>query len=330
MRLWMPRRPVDDASRQRFRTVTVLDMPSAIAALAAELILDQGPLALDQVHAVALEREVTRSRTSSSLRQSLSGPAFVLRPDGRYDTAARMLQGSCFTTRPRRSPRDGVLWLSRDVEPLFALGLARLPLKGGGDVSPGAGGAPTWVGPAGWLPDVPHGELLALSWDGTALDVSPATSVPAGDADIVADVRKMLAAHASARHRDRWPYAAAPPLTAVVLSALLEEPTLFSTPVPPLSELLPLPEDLRPLVDDVPRTELEGYEVLQLPVPRRVHRELQRRADLLGDHLPDYAAMLLGAAADRLLPSERPRYDRYSAYDDVYDDNVVAPARWAR
>jgi hypothetical protein len=30
------------------------------------------------------------------------------------------------------------------------------------------------------------------------------------------------------------------------------------------------------------------------------------------------------------LPSERPRYDRYSPYDDVYNDNVVAPARWAR
>jgi hypothetical protein len=169
-----------------------------------------------------------------------------------------------------------------------------------------------------------------LSWDGTAVEVSRASSVPAADSESVADVRKLLAAHASARHRDRWPYAAVPPLTAVVLSALLEDPMLFTMPLPPLSELLPLPEDLRPLVDDVPRTEAEGYELLQLPVPRRVHRELQRRADLLGDHLPDYAAMLLGAAADRLLPAERARYDRYAPYDDGYDDNVVAPARWAR
>lgn len=305
-------------------------MPSALAALAAELILDQGPLPLDQIHAVALEREVTRSRTSNSLRQSLSGAAFFVRPDGRYDTAARLLQGSCFTTRPRRSPRDGVLWLSRDVDPLLALEPSRLPLKAGGEVCPGAGDTATWVGPAGWLPDLPHGELLALSWDGTALEVSPARSVPASDSDDVAEVRTMLAGHASARHRDRWPSAATPPLTAVVLSALIEEPTLFRKPLPPLSELLPLPEHLRPLVDDVPRRELEGYDVLQLPVPRRVHRELQRRADLLGDHLPDYAAMLLGAAADRLLPADRRPYDRYTPYDDVYDDNVVAPARWAR
>src|SRR3954469_22068269 len=101
----MTRRPVDAASRQHLRGITVVDMPSALAVFAAELILEQGPLPLDQIHAVALEREITRSRTSSSLRQSLSGPAFVLRPDGRYDTAARMLRGSCFTTRRRRSPR---------------------------------------------------------------------------------------------------------------------------------------------------------------------------------------------------------------------------------
>lgn len=320
---------VDGASAARSPAATVLDMPSALAALAAELILEQGPLPIDQLHAVALEREVTRSRTSSSLRQSLSGPSFVLRPDGRYDTAARLLQGSCFTTRPRRSPRDRVLWLSRDVDPLLALNLARLPLLGGGDVSAGAGDTPTWVGPDGWLPEVPPGGLLALSWNGAALKVSPTPAVPAGDSDRVADVRKMLAAHASARHRDRWPHTAARPLTAVVLSALIEDPTLFSTPVPPLSEL-PLPEDLRPLAEDSPRAETGGYEVLQLPLPRRVHRELQRRADLLGDHLPDYAAMLLGAAADRLLPSARPRYDGYAPYDDVYDDNVVSPARWGR
>lgn len=305
-------------------------MPSAFAALAAELILEHGPLPLEQLHAIALEREVTRARSSGSLRQSLSAPAFILRPDGRYDTAARLLKEACFTTRLRRAPRDGVLWLSRDMDPLLALDTANLPLRSGGTISPGAGDMATWVGPAGWLPDVPAGELLALSWDGTALEVSPATSVPSADSDLVADVRKLLAAHASARHRDRWPYDAAPSLTAVVLSALLEEPTLFSAPLPPLSELLPLPEDLRPLTDHLPRTELDGYDVLQLPLPRRVHRELQRRADLLGDHLPDYAAMLLGAAADRLLPSERPRYERYSPYDDAYDDNVVAPARWAR
>lgn len=302
-------------------------MTATFATLAAELILGHGPLPLDQLHAFALEREVTRARTSSSLRNSLAGPRFILRPDGRYDTAARLLKGSSFTTRPRRPPRDGVLWLSRDVDPLLALNLARLPLSRGGEVSAGAGPASTWFGPTGWLPDVPPGELIVLSWDGAALDVGPAATVPALDSDVVADIRRVLAGHAAARHRDSW-LPSAPSLTSVVLSALLEDPLLFTRPLPPLSELLPLPEDLRPL-DDFPRREMD-YELLQLALPRRVHRELSRRSQLLGDRLPDYAAMLLGAAADRVLPAERPRYDGYSPYDDLELDNVVAPATWRR
>ena len=47
-----------------------------------------------------------------------------------------------------------------------------------------------------------------------------------------------------------------------------------------------------------------------MPLPLRVHEELARRADLLGERLPDYLTLLLGAAADRVqLPP--PRYDRY-------------------
>jgi hypothetical protein len=302
-------------------------MTRAFASLATQLILEHGPLPLDQLHSFALEREVTRARSSGSLRSSLTGPGFVLRPDGRYDTAARLLRGSCFTTRPRRSSQDGVLWLSRDVDPLLALNLTSLPLKGGGEARGGAGNTPTWVGPRGWLPDVAPGELIALTWDGEALDVRPLATVPAADSDTVAATRTLLAAHASARHRGSWPYSSAPPLTTVVLSALLEDPQLFREPLPPLSELLPLPEDLRPLADDIPFREMDGYEVLQLALPWRVHRELSRRADLLGDRLPDYAAMLLGAASDRVLPAERPRY---SPYDDFDEDNVVAPARWRR
>lgn len=302
-------------------------MTTSFASLAAELILERGPQPLDQLHAIALERGVTRARSSSSLRQSMSGRGFLLRPDGRYDSASRVLQGCCFTTRPRRPTRDGVLWLNRDLDPLLALAMTRLPLKSGGTVGPGAGSAPTWVGPSGWLPEVPPGELLVFSWDGAVLEVGPGDTVPDLDSAVVADVRALLADHASRRHRDRWPQHPTPPLTAVVLSALLEDPLLFRRPLPPLSALLPLPEDLRPLMDDLPRRESEGYAVLQLALPCRVHRELSRRADLLGDHLPDYAAMLLGAAADRVLPAERPRY---VTYEDLEYDNVVEPARWRR
>ena len=321
---------MDGAEHASPAACTVHAMPVTFASLAAELILESGPLPIEQLHAVALEREVTRARSVGSVRSSLSAPTFIVRPDGRYDTAARLLQGSTFTTRPRRSPRDGVLWRTRDVEPLLALNLTTLPLKGGGEVRDGAGASPTWIGPTGWLPDVPPGELIALTWDGTALDVQPATAVPANDSEAVDDVRRLLAAHAGTRHRQPWSPTIVPDLNTVVLSALLEDPLLFRSPLPPLSELLPLPEDLRPLWDDLPRHELDGYELLHLALPRRVHRELSRRSDLLGDRLPDYAAMLLGAAADRVLPADRSRYDGYPSYDDVEDYNVVTPARWRR
>jgi hypothetical protein len=307
-------------------------MTASFATAAAEFVLAHGPLTLDQLHTLALEKEVTRARTPASLRSSLSDSSkFVQRPDGRYDTAARLLAGSVFTTRPRRSPRDGVLWLSRDVDPLLALNATSMRLGTGGEVRAGAGATPTWVGPAGWLPDVEPGALLGLCWDGKALTASRADDVPAADSPRTQDVRRLLAAHASARHTGMWPYRDAPPLTAVVLSALVEDPDLFRTPLPPLSELLPLPEDLRPQDERPPYLEFGTDEVLRVPLPHRVHRELARRADLLGDRLPDYAAMLLGAAADRVVPVERRGYDGYDRYGDLPAyDNVVAHTRWGR
>jgi hypothetical protein len=179
------------------------------------------------------------------------------------------------------------------------------------------------------LPDVEPGGLLALHWDGEALAVNATDDVPAADSARVHDVRRFLAAHATARHHGTWPYSSAPPLTAVVLSALVEDPALFRTPVPPLSELLPLPADLRPQDELPPHGGLGSDQVLQVPLPERVHRELARRADLLGDRLPDYAAMLLGAAADRILPRQRYGYESYDQYGELPAyDNVIQPARW--
>ena len=204
-RLWMAAAPVNsDGHRPTAAAIlAVMTTSAAISAAiaAAEFVLTHGPLTLEQIHSLAVEREVTRARTPAALRSALSGsPRFVLRPDGRYDTAARLLAGSVFTTRPRRAPRDGVLWLNRDVDPLLALGATSLPLQAGGDIRPGVGSTPTWVGPEGWLPDVDAGGLLALRWDGKALVVSTAEDVPAADSAQAHDVRRFLAAHASARH----------------------------------------------------------------------------------------------------------------------------------
>jgi len=332
--MWTTTLPVEGGMQAPRIAGILAGMSAAFSSAAAEFVLAHGPLTLEQLHTLAVEKEVTRARTSTSLRNVLSNsPTFVLRPDGRYDTGARLLSGSVFTTRPRRPPSDDVLWLSRDVDPLLALGPTSLPLVTGGDARAGAGATPTWIGPAGWLPDVDAGALLGLRWDGKALAVSAVDGVAPADSPLVQDVRRLLAAHASARHGDSWPYSA-PPLTAVVLSALVEAPDLFHHPLPPLSELLPLPEDLRPQDEPPPHREFGTDEVLQVPLPWRVHRELARRADLLGDRLPDYAAMLLGAAADRVLPVNRRNYEGYDGYDRYGElpgyGNVVAPTRWAR
>ncbi|MBW3648215.1 MAG: hypothetical protein KY440_10630 [Actinobacteria bacterium] len=306
-------------------------MTLAFAAAAADFVLEHGPLTIDQMHALALERGVTKARTPASLKQSL-GRRFVLRPDGRYDTAARLLAGQAFTTRLRRPPIDGVLWSHRDLDPFTTLDTSGgLPLVSGGVVRPGTSGAAAWTGPAGWLSERAAGDVLVLRWDGRQLGVELAVDVPAGDSATAQDVRRLLARHARLHHHhEPWRHAEAMPLTAVVLSALIEDPTLFVHPLPPLSELVPLPEDLRPQDQWSDATSFSPCTVVQVPLPDRVHRELARRSDLLGEQLPQYMSMLLSAAADRILPPAR----GYGSYppSDAYDDSgdVIQLSRWSR
>lgn len=163
-------------------------MTRAFASAAADLLLELGPLSLADLHALALQRGLTRSKTPSSLSASLSADRYVVRPDGRYDTAARLLRGQVFTTR-RRSISDSALWTHRDLDPLTAL--PRLPLAGGGEMCRGASAVESWTGPSGWLPDVSPGELLALRWDGIALHADAVRDVVDGSSERARDVREV-------------------------------------------------------------------------------------------------------------------------------------------
>jgi hypothetical protein len=289
-------------------------MTRAFASAAADLLLKHGPLSLAELHELAVDQGLTRSKTASSLAASLSREQYVVRPDGRYDTAARLLRGQVFTTRGRRSTRDGVLWTYRDLDPLGAL--PRLPLAAGGEMIRGASAVESWTGPAGWLPEVPSTGLLGLRWDGAALHVDAVRDVAVGDSERARDVREVLGRHARGQRQHAWSYEPRSSLTQTVLSALVEEPALFAAPLPPLRELLPLPEDLRPQDDAGERDPWRTATIVELALPTRVHGELARRADLLGERLPDYLCLLLSAAADRVqLPA--PRYDRYEPYDEV-------------
>lgn len=300
-------------------------MSLAFANAAVHLVLEHGPLTLVQLHELALAAGSTRARSSTSLRTSLAhDPRFVVRPDGTFDTAARLLRGATLVTRLRHPLPGGVLWVHRDLDPL--LGLHRdhsLPLSTGGRLTLGASSAACWVGPAGWADAVGDAPVLALTWDGHAATVSGLSVTPDIDDERVRQVRLTLARHARSLPPQPYRYGvdARPTLTQVSLSALLEDPDLFTEPLPPLSELLPLPEDLRP--QDAWGELRDGHGTpLELQLPLRVHDELGRRADLLGERLPDYAAMLLGAAADRLqLPP--PRY-----YPEPYDQRWVEPSSW--
>lgn len=305
-------------------------MTRAFAAAAADMLLDHGPLTLDELHALAVERGLTKSKNATSLRYALDCDDYVVRPDGRYDTAERLLRGQVFTTRPRPGERDGVLWTHRDLDPYHSL--RRMPLADGGELRRGEGAVESWTGPSGWLPTTVAGELLALGWDGRAMHVSVVDDAPLCDSDVVRDVREVLSRHARSEHRYGLPSVPRASLTRTVLSALVEDPQLFATPLPPLREMLPLPEDLRPSDGEAGLDPGLLARIVEVPVAVRVHDELARRADLIGERLPDYLSMLLSAAADRvhLTPYQYDRYEPYPAPFTPQGGDVVRLDSWGR
>lgn len=287
-------------------------------------LLQRGPCTVQEVYDAMRAAGRTTARTTASTKDALRyGRHTYELPDGRWQSQLGAVVGATFTTRPRSRVRDGVLWTHRDLEPLEPLFSTPLPLEAGGAVRCGGDpGLRTLIGPAGWLPEIGPGDLLAVRWDGTHLSVTPVVEPP--DPARSTYVRNLLAAHvthdATSVRSYRSPVTSA--LTATVLSALREDPDLFAAPVAPLSELLPLPD-----AEAVDPTYWEHHgrgERLLLRLPHRVLEELHRRADLLGDTVTDYASMLLGAAVDRARPLEHPRYS-YRSYDEPsYDSSFDA------
>ncbi|MFP5218921.1 MAG: hypothetical protein ACLGIG_04180 [Actinomycetes bacterium] len=223
-----------------------------------------------------------------------------------------------------------MLWTYRDLDALAAL--PRMPLTDGGELRRGQGAIESWTGPKGWLPATSADELLALRWDGAALHVSVVGDVAPEDSDVVRDVREVLGRHARGQLRYGLSSEPRASLTKTVLSALVEDPALFARPLPPLRELMPLPESLRPSDGEPGRDPGLRARIVEVPVPLRVYDELGRRADLIGERLPDYLSLLLGAAADRVQLAPY-RYDRYEPYGGPYTPeggDVVRLDAWGR
>lgn len=254
-------------------------------------------------------------------RTSLGGCRFAFQlPDQRWDLTTRALAGVVLTVRPRSRLRDNVLWVHRDLEPFDGLLTRdRIPLRSGGSARLGGGQIRTLIGPDGWLPEVPAGELLALRWDGLALDLFAVAQPVSTDLPLV---RELLGRHREGLARS---YGPPPEMAAVFISALREAPELFSVPQLPLSEVFPLRTD--ELTDTSLWEAHRDGRRLTLHLPHRVYDELHRRAELLGEHLADHAAVLLGAATDRVRVATGSRYANEYGYSDYRDDDVLQPLR---
>ncbi len=261
-----------------------------------------GPCTVDDLYAAMRELGVTKAKTSASVLDALrrSATAAERLPDGGWDVVTRGLVGATVTVRPRSRLADGVLWTHADLTPFEAMLRTELPLRDGGTARWSRDDVTRLVFPPGTLPEIGPGQLLALRWDGVVLSVS-VVDEPTADPDYVARIdraRRLLALHATTR--DPWTgQARGRDIRGHVLSALREDPDLLREPLPPLSELVPLPDvDL-----ESPSWSARGRR-LELALPDRIVNELDRRAGLLGDSTPSYAAMLLTSAVDRVRPLE--------------------------
>lgn len=275
-------------------------------------LLLHGPSTAEEIHRVLLEDGTTSAKTATGVRQSLAGSplAFPL-PDGRWDLTTRALAGVVLTVRPRSRIRHDTLWVHDDLGPFDSLLTGRrLPLTAGGTAELGGGQVRTLVGPPGWLPDVQPGGLIGLRWTGVALEVFAAEVAP--EHRDVTDLRQLLKRH-HVSLKTQYSYRETS-LSAVLISALREDPEAFAQPRPPLSEIYPLS------AEEVSDTSLwsapEHAQRLVLEVPRRVHHELVRRAGLLGEPVAHHAAVLLGSAVDRVRLSVSDRWEPWHDYRD--------------
>lgn len=270
-------------------------------------LLEHGPASPEELLAALRASGATTAKTPQGISSSLSSSRLTYRrADGTWDLQARRLAGVVLTTRPRSRLADGVLWVHRDLEPFTLVGKA-LPLATGGVAQWRGDEVATLVGPRGWLPDTSPHQLLALRWTGSALQVDVVDRVASDVA--VRRAQSVLRDHVTSAGPRYYRSDLPTDLCLTVLSALSEVPDLFAEPLPPLRELLPLPERFSA---ETGVWEAHGdRSTVTVRLPARVYDELSRRAGLLGDDVRDYAALLLGAAADRLTPAETCRSCRY-------------------
>jgi hypothetical protein len=282
-------------------------MTRRIADFCADHITAHGPVTLAALAEAARSADITRARypESAVLTGIRDDKRLVARPDGRWDTSVRLLDGAVLTHRIRFQTRDRQeVYAGRELGPLqLAFDSGGLPLATGGVVEVSRSGMPAWRGPDGWLPVVEAGSLLAFQLTSGKLSVQPVSIDADAGAERAEFLRTTLARHA--RWLDTGHYSSVGvPLTRALLSALVEVPDLLAEPVPPLDEVLRLPP--APWADawtrEIVASAQDGDTLVVPGVPHGLAVELRERARLNGISVGEYVVVQLAAIAWRAQP----------------------------
>lgn len=213
-----------------------------------------------------------------------------------------------FTLRVRAATigrRD--LWTTAAVEPIaLALSTYLLPLTSGGELSRAGHGLSAFIGPDGWLPDVPARGLIALGISNGSVTIRKIDNDELPDLPEQQRTRALIAAH---YRRQRWwrgeyELETRPAeLVRAVTLAQLEQPGLFSRPWPPLDELLhdPLEQqvDEHHWRDFAAGRQENTVSFTVTGMPEALNIELTARARLYGMSFDQYVIAVLGHLAWR-------------------------------
>jgi hypothetical protein len=280
-------------------------MSKRIVSFCSDLIAASGPLPADdlgpRVRAAGLTKSANPVTTiRAALRQS---PVMVHLPDGRFDSAKRMLDGAALTHRVRYATKGRqVLFTGPELAVLDQVLVheGSLALSTGGAVTSSLGEFGGWCGPPDWLPDVQADSLLAFRIRNGRLAVEPVAHEPSTSSEEVERLRIVLRRHLQSDDRlESW--MSHQTLGRVMLRGLAEVPDLLTEPLPPLDEVLQLGNER--WGRDWPVESIEGRsdgrKVMLDDVPAALVAALQRDAYRLGVTAGELTVLLLSAATYR-------------------------------
>ena len=236
-----------------------------------------------------------------------SATVLVGRPDGRVCRLLDVLEGQTLTHRVTAATGGRTdLWTDLSLLPLHVCALYDpIPLMTGGEIRAAEFGHSALVGPRGWLPEVPAGGLLAVSVEAGRVHLEQLPDGVNASPEHEQGVRETMARHI--RLEGWWSDFGEPnreaELNRAIGNALLEDPTLFATPVSPLIELLHdvlTEHSHRHLFDDT--AAWEAGEVVSMSIagmPESLYGELTRRAHKYGMSFDRFVVATLGHAAWR-------------------------------